>query len=251
MDSPRFVTHRGANILVLDYSGAGLDRLPGLLQEAERVIRSHPLRSVLILTRLAGTEFSAGANKLLLEHLTNNGPYALASAVVGLGHLAGVIPIANRLGGRDLRAFDDATAALEWLASHASQEPRPEEEPVRFTELGSCRVLRIDFRRCSPDELMRRIDVAATIIRAQPERTVLTLTLVHGVSYDKETTSVMKEYVRRNRPFVLAGAVVGLDYLRQIVMPLNRLTGRNLRAFDDEEAAMRWLVSEQDRSRAT
>lgn len=76
---------------------------------------------------------------------------------------------------------------------------------------------------------------------------MLTLTLLHGLAYSEQTTARMKDYVRGNRPYVLASAVAGLDYLRRIILPLNRLTGRKLRAFDDLDRAKEWLVEEKNR----
>lgn len=244
MDTPRFVSHRGAEILLLDYGGANATQLATLLEDAEQIIRFRPKRSLLILTRMYGYEFGSESTRLLLEHIDGNGPHTLASAVVGLGHLSAAVPIANRMSGRDLAAFDDETAALDWLASRATTERESAIEPVRFVDAASCRVLRIDFCGAAGDELLARVNLAAAMIRRQPERSLLTLTLVHGVSYDAEITAALKAYVRNNRPFVFAGAVVGLDYLRKIILPLNRLTGRNLRAFDDEQSATEWLAAE-------
>jgi len=244
MDAPRFVTHGGASILLLDYAGASAAQLASLLEEAEQIIRKQPPRSLLILTRMHGYEFGSESTRLLLEHINGNGPHALASAVVGLDHLSAAVPIANRMSGRELESFDDEASALDWLASRAAAGSDDTDEPVRFLARGGCRILRIDFRGASGDELLSRVNVAAATIQVQPERSVLTLTLVHGISYNKDITAAIKEYVRANRPYVLAGGVVGLDYLRQIILPLNRLTGRNLKAFDDEESAAVWLASE-------
>ncbi|MFA6957457.1 MAG: hypothetical protein WC538_16415 [Thermoanaerobaculia bacterium] len=247
MDAPKFVTHRGASILLLDYAGASAAQLAALLEEAEQIIRKQPPRSLLILTRMYGYEFASESTKLLLEHIDGNGPHARASAVVGMGHLAPVIPIANRMSGRDLEPFDDEVAALDWLASRGAAGGDDTNEPVRFVARDGCRILRIDFRGASGAELLSRVNVAAATIQSQQERSVLTLTLVNGIAYDKVVTAAIKEYVRANRPYVLAGAVVGLDYLRQIILPLNRLTGRNLRAFDDEGSAGAWLSAEWSR----
>lgn len=248
MDAPRFVAHGGASILVLDYAGASATQLPLLLAEAEQVIRRQPPRSLLILTRMHGYEFGSESNRLLLAHIDGNGPYARASAVVGLDHLAAVIPVANRMAGRELEAFGDETAALDWLAAR-SDSAVAIDEPVRFVDRDGTRILRIDFCHVTEAELLRRVGIAAATIRAQPEGSVLTLSLVHGIRYNRDITGAMKEYVRGNRPYVLAGAVVGLDYLRQIILPLNRLTGRNLRAFDDESGAAAWLAAEWHRLR--
>jgi hypothetical protein len=251
MDSPRFVTHRGVKILVLDYAGASAAQLPARLNESEHAIRRQPPRSLLLLTRMHGYEFGSESNRLLLAHIDANGPWAIASAVVGLGHLAAVIPIANRLSNRNLQAFDDEGAALDWLATQRPElsAPATEEPSVCFVDRTGVRILRIDFRGAEGPALLSRVSAAAAMIHGQPPRSVLTLTLVHGVSYTREITAAIKEYVRGNRPYVVAGAVVGLDYLRQILLPLNRLTGRNLKAFDDEESSIAWLAAEWARFR--
>jgi hypothetical protein len=246
MTQPNFVRHDGASILVVDFSGADGSTIRERVAEAGRFISEQPPKSLLILARLTGIEFSPATTKVLLDHIAENKPFSQATAVVGLGHLARAVPIANRLTGRNLVAFDDESEALDWLALQSRPSPVPEDK-IRFIEHSGQKILWIDFRSCSAMELPRRVTRAASIIRSEPLRSVLTLTLLHGMSYDEETTSLMKDYVRGNRPYVIAGAVLGLDYLRRIILPLNRLTGRKLRAFDDAESAKDWLVAEKRR----
>jgi len=247
MQQPTFVQHNGAEVLIVDYSHARGDALEQRLAEGARVIRSQPPGSALILVRLAGFDFVPDATKLWLDHIADNRPFSRATAVVGLGHLSKVIPIANRLTGRDLRSFDDEFEALDWLATIAKGETRLDDDKVRFILHGGEDLLQIDFRGSSAADLAARVERAASIIRSQPRHSVLTLTLLHGITYDEATTSLMKDYVRGNKPYVLASAVVGLDYLRRIILPLNRLTGRNLRSFDEIENAKNWLINEKRR----
>jgi hypothetical protein len=246
MTRPTFVQHGGRTVLVVDYSRAKGTVLAERVAEAGRIIRRQPQKSLLILARVVDLEFSADSTKLLLDHIKENEPYSLATAVVGLGHLSGAVPVANRLTGRQLNAFDDEAEALDWLASIHGDQP-VDDENVRFIDHGGESILWIDFRGASTQDLEARMKEAASIIRAAPPNSVLTLTLLHGLSYNEETTAIMKDYVSRNRPYVLAAAVVGLDYLRRIVLPLNRLTGRRLRAFDDIDSERDCLVSEKKR----
>jgi len=247
MQQPTFVQHKGTEVLIVDYSNARGDALERQLARGASAIRSQPPGSVLILVRVAGFEFVPDATKVWLDHITDNRDYSLATAVVGLGHLSKVIPVANRLTGRDLRAFDDEAEALDWLVSMADNGTKTSDDKVRFIMHGGEKLLQIDFRGSSQEELAGRVERASSIIRSQPHHSVLTLTFVHGLTYNEGSTALMKDYVRGNKPYVLASAVVGLDYLRRIVLPLNRLTGRNIRSFDEIENAKDWLINEKRR----
>lgn len=247
MTRPTFVTHQGTSVLVIDYSHARGASLRELVADAGSAIRKHPEKSLRILARMEDLEFTPESTQLLLEHIRANEPFSRATAVVGLGHLSKVIPVANRLTGRNLKAFDDERDALDWLVSMAEAEEAPDDDKIHFIDHGGERILSIDFRGATGEDLEERVSKAASIIRSQPPLSVLTLTLLHGLAYSEQTTALMKDYVRGNRPHVLASAVVGLDYLRRIILPLNRLTGRKLRAFDDIDRAKEWLVEEKNR----
>ena len=84
---------------------------------------------------------------------------------------------------------------------------------------------------------------AEAVIAARPESSVLTLTNVEGAHYTREVSDRIKEYVAHNKPYVKAGAVVGLDGLKTVIFNfVNRVTGRSLKAIDDLEAAKNWLA---------
>ncbi len=113
---------------------------------------------------------------------------------------------------------------------------------VKFIEHDGMRILRINFSNCRNEEYHRRIELAGETIRAEPENSVLTLTVLRGSEYTPVIMEKMKPYVAGNRPFVIAGAVVGPDNLEKILAPVNRVTSRKLRAFGEEEEALVWLV---------
>lgn len=235
------VTHSGARVLVVDYAGLRGSKLIERVTEASRTMRAEPEGSLLVLLRVRGLDLDPDASDFLITQLRDNGPYTQATALVGLGHLSDVLPVAIRLTGRDLKAFEEEEEALDWLASHTPPTFQPCEHVQWIAHRGES-VLRIDLGRCKLEELERRVASAALAIRSSPPRSVLALNLVHGFTFDRITAEVMREYVRGNRPYILAAAVVGLDYMKPVLPALNRMTGRNLKAFDDAEAALDWLV---------
>ena len=110
-------------------------------------------------------------------------------------------------------------------------------------------ILFLDFSGCKVEDFHISIKEAEKLIRAEPPNSVLTLTDVTGAKYNLEVTKAIKEFAVGNKPFVKAGAVVGLDALKKIIYnSIMHVSGRNLLAFDDIEKAKDWLVAEsQDR----
>ncbi len=245
MGAATFIEHKGTRVLLLDYSDANTDELCRRIEEAEEVVRAQPPQSVLILARMAGTEGTEKANRCLAEHVKGNRSFVLASAVVGMGRRASVVPITNRLTGRRVKAFEDESEALDWLVSRKAAPKHLPDELVRFVDHDGEKILLIDFRAASGVDLSKRIARAGETIRGQPEKSVLALTLMYGVTSSSETKALMKDYVRSNRAFIHAEAVVGLDLLQWIGLLPQRLAGRKVRAFDDAGDAMKWLVGER------
>jgi hypothetical protein len=116
---------------------------------------------------------------------------------------------------------------------------------TRFVEHEGVPILEIDFSGCRGQEYLRRIEEAAALIRSQPEKSLLTLTIVTGSEYSAAMMDALRPYVAGNKPYVIAGAVVTVDHLQKVVAPVNRLTGRDLQTFDDVESARAWLVSQR------
>lgn len=113
---------------------------------------------------------------------------------------------------------------------------------TRFIDHEGVTILEIDFSSCHGAEYLRRIEEAGAVIRAQPEKSLLTLTIVTGAEYSGVVMEAMRPYVAANKPYVRFGAVVGLGHLEKAIAPVNRLTGRDLETFDDVETAKAWLV---------
>jgi hypothetical protein len=68
---------------------------------------------------------------------------------------------------------------------------------------------------------------------------------VTDTRYNRDVIHALKEFANGNKPFVRAGAVIGIDGLKKIVYDaVMKFTGRNLPAFDDVEEAKDWLVEQ-------
>jgi hypothetical protein len=106
-------------------------------------------------------------------------------------------------------------------------------------------IMYLNFSDCNVDEVLQLIETAKKIIRVQPLHSVLTLTNVSGTKFNREVVEAMKEFAEGNKPFVRAGAVIGIEGLKKIVYDtITRFTERNLPAFDEIEKAKDWLIDQ-------
>ena len=106
-------------------------------------------------------------------------------------------------------------------------------------------ILFLDFSGCSLNEFFKTMEEAKKLIREQPLNSVLTLTDVTAARYNSEGIQALKEFTKGNKPFVRAGAVVGLDVLKRIIYnSVMYFSERNITAFDDIEKAKDWLVEQ-------
>ena len=114
---------------------------------------------------------------------------------------------------------------------------------IRVIDYKGKEIVYLDFSDCNVNEVFEILEMAKKIIRIQPLNSVLTLTNVSGTKYNREVIQAMKEFANDNKPFVKAGAVVGIDGLKKIVYDaITRFSERNLPAFDDSEKAKDWLI---------
>ncbi len=119
---------------------------------------------------------------------------------------------------------------------------------VGFIRHKGVEILHIDWSGARGAEMLQTMDEAKRIIAAQPLNSVRTLTTVQDAQMDRTVTEALKDYVAHNKPYVLAGAVVGLIELKMIAFNfVNRVTGRSLRAMDSVEAAKEWLAAQSGR----
>jgi hypothetical protein len=115
---------------------------------------------------------------------------------------------------------------------------------VQFIRHNGVEILHINWSDAQASEMLEAMAEARKMIASRPHASVRTLTTVDGSHMDRQVTNALKDYVEHNKPYVRAGAVVGLNDLKMIAFNfVNRVTGRNLRAMDTVDEAKNWLAS--------
>jgi hypothetical protein len=115
---------------------------------------------------------------------------------------------------------------------------------VQFLRHNGVEILHINWSDAQASEMLEAMAEARKMIASRPHASVRTLTTVDGSHMDRQVTNALKDYVEHNKPYVRAGAVVGLNDLKMIAFNfVNRVTGRNLRAMDTVDEAKNWLAS--------
>lgn len=123
-------------------------------------------------------------------------------------------------------------------------------ERVKFISHRGHRILQIDWTDATSDEILESMKEAKRVIASHTAASVLTLTVATNAKLNRVVTEALKEYVAHNKPYVLAGAVVGLNDLKMVIFNfVNRVTGRTLRAVDRVDAAKDWLADAAEAAR--
>ena len=106
-------------------------------------------------------------------------------------------------------------------------------------------ILTFNFSDLAIEDARQVCDYVKGMISRMPKGSVLTLTDVTGVKYDEAFKELSRDLAEHNKPFVLAGAVIGVEGWRKLVFwAVTKFTGRsNLKLFDDVEYAKEWLAA--------
>ena len=86
-----------------------------------------------------------------------------------------------------------------------------------FTRSGKSFVY-IDFSGLKTNE-----EIAGVVARAKPvigkypPKSIYTITNFDGLHYNKESKNIIIPYTEANKPFVIAGAIIGMDGLKRII----------------------------------
>ncbi len=105
-------------------------------------------------------------------------------------------------------------------------------------------LLYFDFSDLGIEDSRQVCEYVKGLISRMPKSSVLTLVNVANVKYDAAFRELSSDLAEHNKPYVLAGAVIGVEGWRKLIFMVTiKLTGRNnLKMFDDEEVARDWLV---------
>ncbi len=104
----------------------------------------------------------------------------------------------------------------------------------------------IDFSNTkSAEEVVQIIEIAKKLIAERPLSSVLTLTNITNAYFDRDISSELKGFAAHNKPYVKAGAVIGLTVARRIIYhAVLFFSKRRLEICDDMDTALAWLVAQ-------
>ncbi len=96
------------------------------------------------------------------------------------------------------------------------------------------------------DEALAAIEEARQFVAAQPRRrNLLTLVDVTGATQDKRAIDALQALAEHDKPWVLAGAVVGVSAIKRMLFKLIvMMSGRKLATFASLDDAKDWLVQQ-------
>ena len=94
------------------------------------------------------------------------------------------------------------------------------------------------------DEALQAIEEARQFVAAQPRRrNLLTLVDVTDSVQDDRVIEALKALAQHDKPWVMAGAVVGVGGARRLLFKLvTMFSGRKLASFASQDDAKAWLV---------
>jgi hypothetical protein len=106
-------------------------------------------------------------------------------------------------------------------------------------------ILNFDFSGLDHDDARQVCEYVKDMISRMPKGSVLTLVNVSTMKYDAAFRELTNDLAAHNKPYVLAGAVIGVEGWKKLIFWATlKFTGRNnLKAFDDIEEAKEWLVN--------
>ena len=88
---------------------------------------------------------------------------------------------------------------------------------VTFITYRNRQILHIDFSNLKMEEVLDVIDEAKSIIAKAPANSLLTLSDFTDLSFNRNTSNKLKEYAEHNKPFVKAGALLGITGLKKVI----------------------------------
>ena len=107
------------------------------------------------------------------------------------------------------------------------------------------RVLVYDFTQLpNTSDALQLIEYARKIAAQQLVNSVFTLSDITGSRYDRDVTAALQGLAKHNKPYVIAGAAVGVTGLQNVVFQsILAFSGRkNIKLFETREQALDWLA---------
>lgn len=95
-------------------------------------------------------------------------------------------------------------------------------------------ILYLDFSGLkTKEDILKQTEIFGRAIRSNPYRSVVTLTNIEDMHFNKEIYSFFSDYVKANNPYVVESAVIGMKGMMQIFYKgFVALTGRKVKVCD-------------------
>lgn len=118
-------------------------------------------------------------------------------------------------------------------------------ERIRFVQHNGQRVLLLDFRNCTPEEVTNLSSEIRQVMAKEPKNSVLALADFTGAQFSREAVTRIKEVTAMDRPFVKRAAWVGTENLPRVFYDAIRtFSVREFPVFKTREAALDYLTQE-------
>jgi len=114
---------------------------------------------------------------------------------------------------------------------------------ARFIDHKGKKIFVLDCSDCKPADVHEIIDECARVVRSQPPKSVLTMTIAGGGKFDNDIVGRLKDLTKGNEPYVKKAAVVGMSGLYKVVlMAVAMFSKREFHMFDTAEEAKDFLA---------
>jgi hypothetical protein len=102
----------------------------------------------------------------------------------------------------------------------------------------------VDISNTTTEQLLAALLDAHKKISKMPAHSVLILTDGTNAAYNKDTGAAMKEFVAKNKPYIKASAVVGIEGMKAVLQTaVSMQDRREIAEFPTRGEAMDWLAA--------
>lgn len=120
-------------------------------------------------------------------------------------------------------------------------------ERIRFIQHNGQRVLLVDFRNCTSEEVTNLTSQVRQVVSQEPKGSVLALADFSGAQFSRDAVTRIKEVTAMDRPFVKRAAWVGTENLPKVFYDAIRtFSVREFPVFKTREAALDYLTLEPE-----
>ncbi|MEP2774158.1 MAG: hypothetical protein ABJH05_18520 [Fulvivirga sp.] len=121
-----------------------------------------------------------------------------------------------------------------------------------IVEFKDVEIVYTDVSYSTIEDTMAIMDVNHDIIKGKPLNSVLSLVNVKQVSVNGPLLAKLRKNIKRNNPYILATAVIGLNPFTKVMLDtLIAFTGRKIIALDSYEEARLWLHHQKEKANVT